>query len=192
MNRTELPKEYSLLRRIDWSRDRRVFLGIEIGQLLLLIGLGFLGFAILPERMVSRSQFLLQLAVLCLGIGIVALGHEALHAAGMRLAGHASARLRLPSWRLRAVSPVYFDRRTAVGILLLPPIGLGLLLLGLNLAVPAAWQWTVYGLQVLNAAAAWEDFCLALCLSRFDKHMLLQFREKSLEIYTVTDEKEKG
>lgn len=180
----ELPEGYRFRSGVDLRKDRRAMLTVGIGQMATMILMGLLGLAVLPGEMVSRGTLFTQVAILCLGILCYGAVHELLRGAVMQQKSGSRSRYLFVGWRWYAVNEAYFTRGSYACILLLPLLLLTVATAGAFLIAANAWKWTMYGLLVVNVAAAWEDGYLAVSLCRIQRNALIRHCGPGLEIYT--------
>jgi hypothetical protein len=183
MKSYELPEGYQYRFAVDLRQDRTAVLVVGIGQMVTILIMGFLGLAVLPNAILTRSMLWIQIACLCLGILCFMLLHEVIRGLLMGGLSGCKTRCRLIGWRVYSLNDAYFTKGQYVFVLLFPVvllIGINAVLLG---ASSEAWKWALYALLILNIAGLWEDGYLAVSVLRLPSSSRFQHTGAGVEIF---------
>lgn len=157
-----LPRSYRAIHHIDLRSDKRLSLFLNLGALLIAVGLVLLGIAIRPLPLHDPAALItkhpLQLGTAVVGAIAYIFLHELVHGIMIRLFAHVRPDYGLTGLYAYAGSrKAYFARLPYLVIALAPVVFWGLVLLLLNLVLPGDWFWPVYFIQITNLSGAVGD-----------------------------------
>ncbi len=121
----------------------------------------------------ANEQIIIMVAVFCVGeIGYLVC-HELIHVIFMRAYGSKTARLSFNGILVYTKCYEYFYKKQYFIITLAPIVILGLILLVVNVLIPASWFWVVYVIQISNIAGASGDFYVIFKLRKLSQETLV-------------------
>ncbi|MBQ9988267.1 MAG: DUF3267 domain-containing protein [Clostridia bacterium] len=174
-----LPQGYKKLFDINLQKNKKLALTINLAALaiaaLMVVPALFFG----PVFRLGLGQC----AVLLIGMLLYIVLHELVH--GLFIKRYTSAKVRYGFTGAYAFAgaDAYFYKKPYLIIALAPVIVWGLVLLGLNLALGAAWFWPVYLIQITNISGAVGDFYVTVKLCRMADSILVRDSGVSMKVY---------
>ncbi|MGI6175555.1 MAG: DUF3267 domain-containing protein [Christensenellales bacterium] len=188
MNCSSLPQNYEAIRTIDMQKDKRLAIAISMFSLVLWAVMMLLGFFLHPKETVTLTftgaSLLLRLAIVLAGSVLYICLHELIHGVFIKHYSGEKPQYGFKGFYAYAGSDkAYFDRKSYIVIALAPVILLGLLLLVLNLLLPARWFWMVYWIQALNISGAAGDLYVTRLIMHMPRNVLVQDTGVSMTFY---------
>lgn len=183
-----LPAGYRVYRTVKMSENKRLSFCLNAAALLVSVGLALVGLAIHPVSLSELKSAEIMPQILTAGVGCVAyiFLHELTHGVLIRL----TAKVR-PDYGFKGTfayagsKRAYFSRAAYLAVGLAPVVFWGLVLLALNLLLPAEWFWAVYIVQVCNLGGAVGDLYVAhLILFVLPKDVLTMDTGVSMTFYS--------
>ena len=176
MNHAALPTGYRLVKVMDFVRNRRQLLTVNIAALIVTALLFIAGLFIFPIGRAFRfmnecwPRWLLLAGMLLIYIPL----HELTHGLLM----HALSGVK-PQYGFRlcyayAGSTVWFDRNSHIAVALAPVVIWGALLQIMILRLPGEWFWPLWAVQISNASGSAGDVYCAIALLRIKGNLLIQ------------------
>ena len=192
MSVTDLPKGYSLVRKIDLKDSKRESLlvnGISLVLLILMVLPGnlYAPFSIVFFKITKNEHgelLFMFLAILALILYIFA--HEAIHGVFMKKYSGIKVKYGFTGLFAYAGSTAFFGKKHYIIIALSPIIILGLVLILLNVVVPKEWFWFIYILQITNISGAAGDLYVTYIMSKMPEDILTQDLGISMTMYSKT------
>lgn len=188
-NASVLPQGYRVFLQIDLQKNKRLMLWINLLAMIIAAVLCVVGHQVVPISQIVETGdgallTLARLGVLLLGTALYVVLHEAVHGIFFRLFGRGVK----PTFGFTgiyafAASKAYFNRLSYFIIGISPVLLLGVLLLVLNLWLPAAWFWPIFLIQVTNLSGAAGDFYVSILLARMPRALLVQDDGVAMRFY---------
>ena len=188
-NASVLPQGYRVFLQIDLQKNKRLMLWINLLAMIIAAVLCVVGHQVVPISQIVETGdgallTLARLGVLLLGTALYVVLHEAVHGIFFRLFGRGVK----PTFGFTriyafAASKAYFNRLSYFIIGISPVLLLGVLLLVLNLWLPAAWFWPIFLIQVTNLSGAAGDFYVSVLLARMPRALLVQDDGVAMRFY---------
>ena len=188
-NASVLPQGYRVFLQIDLQKNKRLMLWINLLAMIIAAVLCVVGHQVVPISQIVETGdgallTLARLGVLLLGTALYVVLHEAVHGIFFRLFGRGVK----PTFGFTgiyafAASKAYFKRLSYFIIGISPVLLLGVLLLVLNLWLPAAWFWPIFLIQVTNLSGAAGDFYVSVLLARMPRALLVQDDGVAMRFY---------
>lgn len=185
---TALPAGYREVCRIDLQKDKK--LALLVNGAALLIGAAMIvpmhfrvSIAALFDLSDGFLPYLLRFLCLILGLTLYIVLHELVHAAAMRLSGTRKVNFGFTGLYAFAGSADYYDRPHYILIALAPIVVWGIVLGVLCAAVPPAWFWVVYFIQVTNISGAAGDLYVTYRMAKLPPDLLVQDSGVSMAVY---------
>ena len=176
MNVRRLPAGYRLAGVMDFVRNRRLLLTVNIAALIITAVMIAIGLIVSPF---SKSWTLLRTCwfpwtiLPAMLIAYIAL-HELTHGVFMHALSGVRPRYGLRLCYAYAGSEVWFDRKSHIAIALAPLILWGVVLQILCAALPDGWFWPIWIVQISNVSGAVGDVYCSLRLIRYTGEILIQ------------------
>lgn len=185
MNHKTLPAGYRVAGVMDFMRNRRQMKIVAYSALAVtaaMLAAGWLLRPMAPALEMFAQKWWLWLAWAAMLVGYIPL-HELTHGLFM----HALSGVR-PKYGLRlpyayAGSDVYFDRRSHAVVALAPVVIWGVALQILIAALPEAWFWPLWAVQISNVSGSAGDIYCVLHLSRLPEDILIRDTGTRMTIY---------
>jgi hypothetical protein len=189
MNVSKLPEDYSEYKSVDLSKNKSEMMIVNFGALLLGALMVLPAILVMPFPSVF-DRFLQNLPLLLFFVATLFLYiilHEAIHGLFMKKLGHVTPHFGFKGFMYAyAASTAFFDKRSYLIIVLAPIVLLGIVLVVINLIVPATWFWFVYIIQVVNVAGAAGDIYVMNVIRKAPANLLVNDAGVSMIIYTTT------
>lgn len=189
---TTLPEGYREIFAVDLQKDKKKALMINLLGALIMIAMGVPMHFVVPfSTLFSMEDGLLMYAVrffvmIAAMIGYIVL-HELTHAVVMRIFGAKKVRFGFTGLYAFAGSEQdYFSKGAYILIALAPLVLLGIVILLVNLLVPAAWFWVVYLVQISNVSGAIGDLYVTVKFLGMPKDILVNDTGVAMTVYTKT------
>lgn len=181
---TELPQQYEKVRSVDPQQDKKLFLMINGVGLVVFVLLAIYGNLFVP---ITTMFYPKNMLIMLVGTVVYAILHELIHGWGMKCFGSKTVCYGFTGLYAYAGCKDYFAKRPYIIIALAPVVGLGVVLLGLNMVVGSELFWGVYFIQIGNLSGSAGDLYMMLLLCRMPKDLLVQDTGVSMAIYCVSE-----
>lgn len=176
MNHRSYPKGYRQVGVMDFVRNRRQLLTVNIAALVamaLMIAAGLIFVPFGPTwTLIKEKPWVLPILAAMYLVYIPL--HELTHGCLMHLLSGVRPQYGFKLCYAYAGSRVYFDRFSHNLIALAPLIVWGAVLFILERIVPRAWFWLFYILQISNVSGSAGDVYCVFALARYPKNILIQ------------------
>lgn len=184
-----LPEGYEQALRLDLQKDMKIALPVNGLALIIMVVMLAFGHWFVPlSTMVptgpSPVPFMVRMVVLAAGIFVYLILHELVHGIAMKFFGAPKVKYGFTGLYAFAGSETYFAKIPYIIIALAPIVVWGVVLLIINLLVPAAWFWPVYFIQVANISGAAGDLYVTCRFSRLPKDILVQDTGVAMTVYS--------
>ena len=189
-----LPEGYRELRRIDLQKNKRLMLFVNLLALVIAALLCVVGHQVVPvSQMFDMSEGIVpsfvRFGVMLGGTVLYIVLHEAVHGIFFRIYGNGvKPTFGFTGMYAFAASKAYFNRASYLIIGLSPVVILGVVLLVLNLLLPAVWFWPIFLIQITNLSGAAGDFYVSVLLARMPSTLLVQDDGVAMTFYVPSDE----
>ena len=190
---TELPRGYREIDSIDLQKNKK--LSLLVNGIALLIGVLMavpMHFVVPITTLFDMSEgfipYLIRFGVLMVGIILYMVLHELVHGIAMKRCGTKKIQYGFTGLYAFAGSEDYYDKRSYVIIALAPIVVWGVVLLVLNLLVPAQWFWVVYWIQISNISGAAGDLYVTYRFSRLPADILVKDYGVGMTVYSAQTE----
>ena len=190
---TELPGGYREIDSIDLQKNKK--LSLLVNGIALLIGVLMavpMHFVVSITTLFDMSEgfipYLIRFGVLMVGIILYMVLHELVHGIAMKRCGTKKIQYGFTGLYAFAGSEDYYDKRSYVIIALAPIVVWGVVLLVLNLLVPAQWFWVVYWIQISNISGAAGDLYVTYRFSRLPADILVKDYGVGMTVYSAQTE----
>lgn len=176
MNHVSCPKGYRQVGVMDFVRNRRQLLTVNIAALIamaVMIAAGLILVPFGPTWALIREKPWVMLVLVAMYLAYIPL-HELTHGILMHLLSGVKPRYGFKLCYAYAGSRVYFDRFSHNLIALAPLVLWGAVLGVLERVVPGAWFWLFYIIQISNVSGSAGDVYCVLALARYPRDILIQ------------------
>ena len=193
---TELPVGYTEVYRLNLQKDKKKAILVNGIAMVMIVALFFLGNAIVPlstlfDMTDGEGVYFIRLGILIGGYVIYIILHEAVHGIAMKCYGAPKLKFGFTGLYAFAGSEAYFSKVPYIVIALAPVVVWGLVLLVLNLIVPASWFWVIYFIQVGNLSGAAGDLYVTCKFIGMPKDILVQDAGVSMAVYSGSAEQKR-
>ncbi len=185
---TALPEGYGQYLTIDLQNNKKS--ALFVNGLAILIGFVMavpMHFRIPISTLFGSDQELshdlLRLAVLVAGMAAYMVLHEVVHGIAMKLCGTRKVKYGFTGLYAFAGSDDYYGKAAYTLIALAPIVVWGVVLLILNLSVPAEWFWVIYWIQIVNISGAAGDLYVTVRFLKLPKDILIRDAGTSMLVY---------
>ena len=186
-SKQELPQGYAEILHIDLQKDKKAALRVNGLALLITAVCIAVGLCIVPfaafYKVGSYAAFAVKLAVLGGGSVLYIIAHEWVHGIFMKRYSGIKVHYGYTGLYAYAGSDAYFCRAHYIRIALAPIVIWGIVLLALNLLLPAGWFWPVYMIQVSNLSGAAGDIYVSCRMYRLPQDILIRDTGISMTVY---------
>ena len=176
MNHKTYPKGYRQIGVLDFVRNRRQLLIVNVGALAVAALMAIAGLIIwpfAPTWELLRSCWWAWLAVPAMYLAYIPL-HELTHGVLMHALSGVKPKYGFRLCYAYAGSNVYFDKFSHNLIAVAPLIVWGAALAVLQCKLPAGWLWLIYLIQISNVSGSVGDVYCALYLMRMPRDIVIQ------------------
>lgn len=194
MNHPTCPKGYRQIAVMDFVRNRRQLLTVNLSALAVVAAMVGIGLALVPFAptwAMLRANVWPWLALAAMYVAYISL-HELTHGVLMHLLSGVRPRYGFQLCYAYAGSNVYFDRRSHNLIALAPLVLWGAVLFALERTLPEGWFWLLYLIQISNVSGSAGDVYCVLALRRYPKDILIQDTGTRMRILAPRPIKEEG
>ena len=184
-----LPGGYRERLTIDLQKDRKTAHTVSIAAAVVMLALLWIGHRLVPIGLFlpageAPGMSFLRLLVMLLGMAAYLVLHELTHAAAMKLCGAGKLRFGFTGAYAYAGSEGDYFGKRAYAFIALAPLVLWTLLLTLPLlAVPRAWFWAVYFIQVANISGSAGDVYVTLRMAGLPETILIRDTGLNMTVY---------
>ncbi|MDO4475196.1 MAG: DUF3267 domain-containing protein [Lachnospiraceae bacterium] len=183
-----LPEGYDQILEIDLVKNKKLMIGLNVVNLILLLGLLWLGhkhLSILQLLNIREGlmDYLLRLAILVVSIFLYMGLHEKVHGVMIRHYSGRPPHYGYGAGYAYAGSDCYFNRRSYIVIALAPVVVWGVVLEVLCLLLPDRWFWHAYFIQAINLAGAVGDLYVVFKILRQKKNILISDSGTVMTVY---------
>jgi len=175
-----LPEGYKRIYSVDLHKNKKMLFTVNVTAIIIMLAM------ILPVCFyipIGIPGFL-HLAVLIAGYILYIILHELVHGIAMKLCGTKKVKYGFKGVYAFAGSDDYYGKKSYIFIALAPVILWGIVLLAINLFVPAQWFWAVYFIQIGNVSGAAGDFFVTLKFFRMPADILVKDYGVGMEVYS--------
>lgn len=188
MNNTlTLPENYREVLQINLQKNKKLATAVNLAALGIMILLFFAGLLFVPFTTIADNT-LPKMAVMCFGMLAYILLHEAVHGIFMRLYSGVKPYFGFTGAYAYAASKSYFNKKSYLVIGLSPVVIWGIVLLLLNLLLPASWFWPVYFIQISNLSGAAGDYYVTARLAKMPADILVYDVGTAMTVYAPSEE----
>ena len=188
-NCAELPEGYREILQIDLQKDKKLAVLVNgiagaIAAVMLLLGVKF-GVSISSAFDMSQGlgMYFVRWIAMLAGMVLYLVLHELVHGICMKYFSGIKPHYGFTGMYAYAGSEAYFNKRSYIIIALAPIVVWGIVLLILNLLVPAEWFWIVYFIQVINISGAGGDLYVSARFAKLPKDILVNDTGVSMTVY---------
>ena len=178
----ELPEGYKEIEKIDFKKDKKLSLFINVAALILILILFFAGLIFNRYFYLNYASFFI---VIISGI-LYIIGHELIHGVFIRIYSGKKPKIGFTLMYAYAGSDAYFNKKQYVIIALAPVVFFGIIFLLLNIFLPSEWFWTIYLLQIFNLSGAAGDFYMTNLMTKLPADVLVHDSGTAMNIYYRT------
>lgn len=173
MNYSSRPAQYRQIAVMDFVRNRKQMLTVNLGALIVTVWMVVGGIAFGERNFGVLKTWWGWLLLAALYVVYIPL-HELTHGVLMHAMSGVKPKYGLKLPYAYAGSSVYFDKHSHNVIALAPLIVWGAVLLILEHVLPSAWFWLIYILQISNVSGSMGDVYCVLYLRKSPKDVLIQ------------------
>ena len=176
MNCKTLPKGYRQIEVMDFVRNRKQLLTVNIAAIVvsvIMVVVGMLAKPFSPTWEFLKTRWWMFLVAAAMYLAYIPL-HELTHGLFMHALSGAKPKYGLKLCYAYAGSSVFFDRRSHGLIALAPLVLWGIVLFVLERTLPVHWFWLIYFIQITNVSGSMGDVYCALHLARLPRKILIQ------------------
>ena len=194
MNRVSLPKGYRQVAVMDFVRNRKQLLTVNIAALAVMAVMLIAGLILHPFR--PAWEFLTAnwwawLALAGMYIAYIPL-HELTHGLLMHVLSGVKPKYGFKLCYAYAGSRVFFDKHRHNLIALAPLIVWGTALFVLERTLPVEWFWLLYLVQISNVSGSAGDVYCVLALARQPKDILVQDTGTRMRVFAPRPDNEEA
>lgn len=181
-----LPKDYSTLRSVNLKKSKGVYLLLVVIALTIaciMVEVMSRFFMPLSSYFEQNSHWMAYGTFVLGALTYIAL-HETIHTVMLKRQNADNTKIDLLSPLSYPKSSSYLSKQAYITTALTPLFALGLVLILLNIIVPARFFWLVYMLQVLNVVGSIPDVYVAILLSHSPFDTLILCKDSEIGIFT--------
>lgn len=183
-----LPSGYKQLLSVDLAKDKRLFLLINLGAMLIGVALVIVGaflcpFSALFDRTAGEWMPLLRSGVWLIALPVYIVSHELVHGLFIRIFSGRRATYKFTLAYASAGSEAYFGKWPYIVIALSPVVLLGALLAVLCALLPDTWFWVVYAIQIVNLSGAVGDYFVTARFCALPRDILVRDSGTAMTVY---------
>lgn len=184
----QLPEGYRELLHIDLQKDQKLMLlvnglAVVICAVMLAVAAALVPISYLVE-VSDLLAFGIKAFVICVGMVVYLVLHEAVHGFFMRHYCSAPVFFGFTGMYAYAASKGYFCRKHYLIIGLSPVVLWGLVLAVLNTVVPVSWFYVVYLIQVINVSGAAGDLYVTWKMLTMPSDILVHDTGVAMTVYS--------
>lgn len=173
-----LPEVYERRLRVDMQKDRKCFFLINVLGLMIMAVMAAFGIYVGPPFGVTWQQLL----IVCGGIVIYMVAHEAVHGVFIRLYSGKWGRFGFTGAFAYAGSDAYFSK-IPYAIIALSPVVVWGAVFAIACALFPHLFWPVYLLQIVNLSGAAGDFYVCYLLFHMPERVLVRDDGTAMEFF---------
>lgn len=188
-SRETLPENYKEIMAVDLQNNKKQMLlvnGVALVVMIIMIVLG-IAFRPLDLEIYIDNPILgfIHIAILLVGTVVYMVLHELTH--GVFMYGYSKVKPRYGFTGLYAYagSDVYFTKLPYIVIALAPVVIWGIVLLILNLTLPAEYFWPVYFIQITNISGAAGDGYVTARFCTLPRDILVRDTGVAMTVYSA-------
>lgn len=189
-NTFTLPAGYKQIAKIDLMNNKRQFLVVNIGAIIIaaVMFLAALFWHPVSIKLAEGGIWLLlaKIIIFIAAVLVYMVCHELVHGFFIKLFSGKKAKYGLGLGYAFAGSEAYFNKVSYVIIALSPIVFWGLVLLILNILFPA-WFWVIYGVQIINVSGAMGDFYVTYRMFCLPKAILVQDTGTAMTVFDAVE-----
>lgn len=188
-----LPDGYNEIYAVDLQKNKKTALFVNILAVVIAALLVVpMCFVVPISSLFSMESGMLnctvRFAVLLLAMILYMVLHELVHGIAMKICGTKKVKYGFTGMYAFAGSTDYYDKTAYIFIALAPVVLWGVVLLAVNLIVPAEWFWVVYFIQITNLSGAAGDLFVTAKFSRLPKDILVQDYGVGMKVFSESKE----
>ncbi len=181
-----LPEGYKEILAVDLQGNKRQLLIVNGAALAISIIMAVIGILIHPIRISAERDslegLLIDLLIIVPGTILYMILHEAVHGIFMRAFSEVKPRFGFTGLYAYAGSDAYYAKLPYIIIALAPVVIWGIVLLVLNLLIPA-YFWPIYFIQIMNISGAAGDLYVTLKFMRMPADILVHDTGVAMTVY---------
>ena len=185
----QLPEEYHLIQEVDLQKNKKLALWLNLAALMVGVIMALTAHLFVPiSSLFDFSQgmmmYFFRYLVLILSMVAYIILHEAVHGIVMKAFGARKVRYGFTGLYAFAGTDAYFDKVSYITIALAPVVVWGVVLLVLNLLVPASWFWVVWFTQIINISGAAGDAYVTVKFAKLPADILVHDHGTGMKVYS--------
>ena len=181
-----LPEGYKEILSVDLQGNKRQLLIVNGAALVISIIMAVIGILIRPIHLAtdrdSLTRLMIGMLIIVVGTVLYMVLHEAVHGIFMRAFSEVKPRFGFTGLYAYAGSDAYYAKIPYITIALAPVVIWGIVLLLLNLLIPA-YFWSIYFIQITNISGAAGDLYVTLKFMRMPSDILVHDTGVSMTVY---------
>lgn len=189
-NYVELPEGYKERLHIDLQKDKKLAFIVNALGVVAAVVMYVLGHMFSPSEksMFDMSQgmtgYWIRFGSMIVGMFAYLILHELVHGIFMKHFSGIKPSYGYSGLYAYAGSKAYFKKSSYIIIALAPVVIWGIVLLILNVIVPAEWFWVVYIIQMVNVSGACGDLYVTARFAKLPEDILINDTGVSMTIYS--------
>lgn len=188
-----LPDGYNEIYAVDLQKNKKTalfvnILAIVIAALLVVPMCFVVPISSLFSMESGMLNYTVRFIVLLLAMILYMVLHELVHGIAMKICGTKKVKYGFTGMYAFAGSTDYYDKTAYIFIALAPVVLWGVVLLAVNLIVPAEWFWVVYFIQITNLSGAAGDLFVTAKFSLLPKDILVQDYGVGMKVFSESKE----
>lgn len=176
----ELPEGYKEIRKVDFQKNKKLILYINIIALVSMLALFLIGLTFNADISLNVGSYL----ILFLSYLLYIIGHELIHGVFIRIYSGKKPKFGFTGMYAYAGSDAYFNKKQYIIIALAPVVFFGIVFLVLNILLPFKWFWIIYLLQLFNLSGAAGDFYMTFLMPKLPKDVLVYDNGVAMSIFS--------
>ena len=191
----ELPEGYAEIKRVNFQKNKKLALFLNVGAAVILIAFFFIGVQFVPfsfsidaenltSALLNLIKVLLHLFGMLLSIFLYITAHELVHGIYIKKYSGQKAKYGFTGMYAYAGSDAYFNKRQYIVIALAPVVLFGLAFFLLMLLLPQEWFWHIYLLQMMNLSGAVGDLYITGLICRLPSDVLTTDKGVEMAMYS--------
>lgn len=194
MNSKAYPKGYRQIAVLDFVRNRKQLLTVNIAALAVMVVMTVVGLLLYPFALTwdfLKANWWAWLALAGMSLAYIPL-HELTHGLLMHALSGMKPKYGFQLCYAYAGSRAYFDRLSHNVIALAPMAIWGVVLFVLERTLPVEWFWLLYIVQISNISGSMGDVYAVLYLSQMPKNIVIQDTGTRMRILAPRPENEES
>ncbi len=181
-----LPVGYKEILSVDLQKDKRLMLAVNGAAIAIAAIMAVIGIMIRPISLSLGSEglnrLMISLVIISVGTVVYMVLHEAVHDIFMRCFSEVKPHFGFTGIYAYAGSDAYYGKLPYIIIALAPVVIWGIVLLVLNIFIPAFF-WPIYFIQITNISGAAGDFYVTLKFMKLPADILVRDTGVSMTVY---------